>query len=99
MVAEEFCAHGPVRGKVPDDVFTKPYTNPVNDTPEAVRGNLREATRLLREARQAGKQTIGGLEMLVGQALEQFGWWTGRRAPAGVMREAALKRLAEFMRS
>lgn len=39
-----------VRGKVPDDVFTKPYTNPVNDTPEAVRGNLREATRLLREA-------------------------------------------------
>jgi microcin C transport system substrate-binding protein len=39
-----------VRGKVPDDVFTKPYTNPVNDTPDAVRNNLREATRLLRDA-------------------------------------------------
>ena len=29
---------------------------------------------------------------------EQFDWWTGVRPPAGVMREAALKRLAEFMR-
>ena len=32
------------------------------------------------------------------QAQEQFEWWTGVRPPAGVMREAALKRLAEFMR-
>ena len=55
-------------------------------------------TRLMREAAKAGLQTIGGLEMLVAQAHEQFEWWTGRRAPAGVMREAALKRLAEFMR-
>lgn len=39
-----------VRGKVPETVFTTPYTNPVNDTPESVRSNLREATRLLREA-------------------------------------------------
>jgi 3-dehydroquinate dehydratase / shikimate dehydrogenase len=56
-------------------------------------------TRLLREAAAAGCQTIGGLEMLVGQATEQFEWWTGVRPPAGVMREAALKRLAEFMRN
>jgi len=55
-------------------------------------------TRLLREAKVAGCQTIGGLEMLVGQAQEQFQWWTGSRPPAGVMREAALKRLAEFAR-
>ena len=55
-------------------------------------------TRLLREAAAAGCQTIGGLEMLVAQAHEQFQWWTGVRPPAGVMREAALKRLAEFMR-
>jgi len=55
-------------------------------------------TRLLREAARAGCQTIGGLEMLVAQAQEQFYWWTGVRPPAGVMREAALKRLAEFMR-
>jgi len=54
-------------------------------------------TRLLREAAAVGCQTIGGLEMLVAQAHEQFQWWTGIRPPAGVMREAALKRLAEFM--
>jgi shikimate 5-dehydrogenase len=36
--------------------------------------------------------------MLVAQAREQFHWWTGVRPPAGVMREAARKRLAEFMR-
>jgi shikimate dehydrogenase len=56
-------------------------------------------TRLLRDAARAGLQTIGGLEMLVAQAHEQFHWWTGVRPPAGVMREAALKRLAEFMRN
>ncbi len=55
-------------------------------------------TRLLRDATVAGCETIGGLEMLVAQAHEQYQWWIGARPPAGVMREAALKRLAEFMR-
>ena len=54
-------------------------------------------TRLLREAAARGCQTIGGLEMLVAQAREQFQWWVGARPPA-VMREAALKRLAELAR-
>lgn len=39
-----------VRDKVPPEVFTTPYTNPVHGSPEAIRANLREATRLLREA-------------------------------------------------
>jgi microcin C transport system substrate-binding protein len=39
-----------VRDKVPAEVFTTPYTNPVGGNPENVRANLREATRLLREA-------------------------------------------------
>nr|WP_028165091.1 extracellular solute-binding protein [Bradyrhizobium elkanii] len=39
-----------VRDKVPPEVFTTPYTNPVGGNPEAVRANLREATRLLKEA-------------------------------------------------
>jgi 3-dehydroquinate dehydratase/shikimate dehydrogenase len=55
-------------------------------------------TRLLRDAMDRGCQTIGGLEMLVAQAHEQFQWWTGTKPPTGVMREAALKRLAEFVR-
>jgi 3-dehydroquinate dehydratase / shikimate dehydrogenase len=53
-------------------------------------------TRLLREARAAGCQIIGGLDMLVAQAHEQFQWWTNTRPASGVMQEAALKRLAEF---
>ena len=39
-----------VRDKVPPEVFTKSFTNPVNDSPDVVRANLREATRLLNEA-------------------------------------------------
>ena len=46
-----------VRGKVPDEVFTKPYTNPVGGTPEAVRSNLREALTLFREAGYEIKNT------------------------------------------
>jgi 3-dehydroquinate dehydratase/shikimate dehydrogenase len=55
-------------------------------------------TRLLRDAAAKGCETIGGLEMLVSQAREQFHWWTGTKPQSGVMREAALRRLAEFAR-
>jgi len=54
------------------------------------------ATRLLREARTAGCRIFGGLDMLVAQAHEQFRWWMDTRPVSGVMRDAALKRLAEF---
>jgi microcin C transport system substrate-binding protein len=40
----------PLRDKVPPEVFTTPYKNPVNGNPENVRNNLREAARLLKEA-------------------------------------------------
>ena len=51
-----------MRDKVPPEVFTKPYTNPVGGTPENVRANLREALRLLqggrlRDARPASSST------------------------------------------
>ena len=39
-----------VRDKVPPEVFTTPYTNPVGGNPEAVRTNLRESAKLLKEA-------------------------------------------------
>jgi 3-dehydroquinate dehydratase / shikimate dehydrogenase len=55
-------------------------------------------TRLLRDAAAVGCQPIGGLEMLVAQAREQFVWWTGTTPRARVMRDAAMKRLAEFSR-
>jgi microcin C transport system substrate-binding protein len=40
----------PLRDKVPPEVFTTPYKNPVNGNPQAVRTNLREAIRLMKEA-------------------------------------------------
>ncbi len=39
-----------LRDQVPAEVFKRPFKNPVGGSPEAVRANLREATRLLREA-------------------------------------------------
>jgi 3-dehydroquinate dehydratase/shikimate dehydrogenase len=53
-------------------------------------------TRLLREGAAAGCRTIGGLDMLVAQAQEQFQLWTGHSVTAGVMRAAAEKQLSEL---
>jgi microcin C transport system substrate-binding protein len=39
-----------VRDKVPAEVFSTPFSNPVGGNPEAVRGNQREALRLFRQA-------------------------------------------------
>jgi microcin C transport system substrate-binding protein len=39
-----------VRDKVPPELFTTAYSNPVGGNPQAVRGNLREALRLFKEA-------------------------------------------------
>lgn len=58
-----------------------------------------EATRLLREAAEAGCDVIGGLDMLVAQAVEQFDWWTGIRPSRTLLRAAAIDRLAEFEES
>lgn len=46
-----------VRDLVPPEVFTEPYRNPVNGTPENVRANAREAVRLFQEA---GYEIRGG---------------------------------------
>ena len=47
---EELKILEPLRDKVPPEVFTTPYANPVAGTPENVRANLREGMRLMREA-------------------------------------------------
>ena len=52
-------------------------------------------TRLLAEAAARGCEVIGGLDMLVAQAIAQFTWWTGAAPPEPAMREAALARLHE----
>jgi 3-dehydroquinate dehydratase/shikimate dehydrogenase len=48
-----------------------------------------QETPLLNDARAAGCLTIGGLDMLVGQAERQFELWTGQRPPAGLFMSAA----------
>ena len=53
-------------------------------------------TRLLREARAAGCETLDGLAMLVAQAEQQFEIWTGHRPSPGVMHDAAVSRLRGF---
>jgi shikimate dehydrogenase len=52
--------------------------------------NPRE-TRLLREARETGAQTIPGLEMFLNQAVLQFEKWTGKPAPTEVIRSVLEK--------
>jgi microcin C transport system substrate-binding protein len=47
---EELKILEPLRDKVPPEVFTTPYANPVAGTPENMRANLREGMRLMREA-------------------------------------------------
>ena len=54
----------------------------------------RDETPLLREAKKAGVEAIGGVEMLIAQGLKQFEIWTGLDAPASLMRQAVLDRLA-----
>lgn len=44
-----------LRGRVPEEVFTTPFTLPVYDPPETARTHLREAVRLLKEAGWAAK--------------------------------------------
>ena len=51
-------------------------------------------TRLLRDARARGLETVPGIEMFVNQAVLQFEAWTGERAPRAVMRQVVLDQLA-----
>jgi len=50
-------------------------------------------TKLIREAKQAGVRTLGGLEMLIAQGAEQFRIWTDREAPLEAMTAAVKKKL------
>jgi shikimate dehydrogenase len=50
-------------------------------------------TLLLRRAESEGCRTVPGIEMLIEQGLRSFAIWTGREAPASVMRTSAYQAL------
>ncbi|PYS24481.1 MAG: shikimate dehydrogenase [Acidobacteria bacterium] len=52
-------------------------------------------TRFLREAREAGCETLSGVEMLLYQAVEQFKLWTGSEPDRPTIREAAMRALTQ----
>jgi shikimate dehydrogenase len=49
----------------------------------------RGSTQLLAAAREHGRRTVDGLDILVAQGALSFELWTGRKAPLDVMRRAA----------
>jgi 3-dehydroquinate dehydratase/shikimate dehydrogenase len=51
-------------------------------------------TKFLREAQAAGCQVLGGVEMLLAQAVEQFKLWTQTPPNVNVMRAAAMSKLS-----
>tara|TARA_B100001123_G_scaffold244838_2_gene273759 strand:+ start:8148 stop:9596 length:1449 start_codon:yes stop_codon:yes gene_type:complete len=55
-------------------------------------------TRLMTDAKKSGCEVIGGLSMLVSQALLQFQWWTGEDCPESIFLAAAEGRLRNFRR-
>jgi shikimate dehydrogenase len=52
-----------------------------------------EETPLLREAKKAGSDTLGGLSMLVYQGAASFELWTGKSAPIDIMLRSASEAL------
>jgi 3-dehydroquinate dehydratase/shikimate dehydrogenase len=55
-------------------------------------------TPLMRDAREAGCQILGGLEMLVAQAKIQFELWTGKKPSEALMYNAGLTGLQDYAR-
>jgi len=52
-------------------------------------------TTLLKTAARTGCRTIDGVAMFINQGARQFEWWTGRKAPVDIMRQAVIENLQE----
>lgn len=54
-----------------------------------------DETPLMREAKKAGCETIGGIDMLIEQGARQFEIWTGKTAPIEKMRRAFREKISQ----
>ena len=52
-------------------------------------------TKLLREARQSGAKTVGGIEMFIRQAAGQFQSWTAKPASLNLFRKVVESHLSK----
>ena len=68
--------------KIPGDIVFDLVYNPLE-------------TRLIRRAREQGKQAIPGIKMFIEQAVRQFEIWTGDSAPRPAMQKAAIEALEQ----
>jgi 3-dehydroquinate dehydratase/shikimate dehydrogenase len=73
--------HSPFDDKIPADVVFDLVYNPLE-------------TKLIRNAKEQGKQVIPGWKMFIEQAVRQFELFTGESAPRAAMETAALDALA-----
>jgi shikimate dehydrogenase len=71
---------------VRDELLVRPVAGQTVIELAYERGNAE--TALTRAAREAGCEVIDGLEALVRQGAKSFELWTGREAPASIMRDA-----------
>ena len=83
----------PDKGKSP---FPKGFLNRFQWVVDIIYNPIK--TKLLKEAEEAGCQTISGLGMFVHQGAEQIKIWTGLEPPRGYMMEVVEAKLKEYDR-
>ena len=82
-------------GMAPDHTDDTPWPDADDLTPDHVAYDLvynPEETRFLQDAAAQGATTIGGLDMLVGQAAVAYEQWTGQEMPTDAVYEALRQR-------
>lgn len=84
-----FINSSPIGSHLTDDKY--PFEPDVFDKNHLIFEMVTRETELVKSATKKGAMCISGLRMLLFQAVKQFEYFTGERAPVSVMEEALLK--------